>query len=232
MDAQRDFATIQDFLVGRLSDNARRAFEDRLVRDPELVRELEQSLRIRAGLQQLRTQGYFDKAASRSRSYLFWVPALAAAALAGVALFLPLSRVTGSTPILIASLESGMGTRTDVSRSVVAQFTFVSVRGDSAPKLDLPSVGLIEIRAAPGTDQTVHRYSVTLVRQDEGGFAHPVATLSSLAMGTDGYVHCYADAALLAAGSYVLRLQPDNDAPGIAEAFPFKLRAGVTGSPR
>jgi hypothetical protein len=114
---------------------------------------------------------------------------------------------------------------TDVTPLVTAHFTFISVRGGSAPDLDLPSAGLIEIRAAPTTRQTVHRYRVTLVRQEEGGFAESVAALAGLVLSTDGYVHCYADASRLAPGSYVLRMQPDTNTPGMAEVFPFNLRA-------
>jgi hypothetical protein len=227
--AERDFATMQDFIVGRLSDDERRAFEDRLVRDPALVRELEQSLRMREGLQQLRTQGYFGKAASRGASFRIWVPALLAAACTGLALFLWLAHVPGASPILVASLESRTA---DVRPLVAAHFTFVSVRGSATPDLDLPSTGLIEIRAAPSTRETFPRYRVTLVRQQEGGVAESVADLAGVGLSPDGYVHCYADASRLAAGSYVLRLQPDADTPGVAETFPFSLHAGVTGSSR
>ena len=225
--ADRDFATMQDFIVGRLSDDERRAFEDRLVREPTLVHELERSLRMRAGLEQLRAQGYFTKAAYRGGSSRNWVPALAAAACAGVALFLWLSRDIGPPPILLASLDSQAPA--DVRSAVAAHFTFVSVRGGAAPDLDLPAAGLIELRAAPSTLETIHRYRVTLLRQEEAGVTAAVADLGGLAVGTDGYVHCYADAARLAPGRYVLRIQPDPDTPGMAEKFPFTLRAHVTG---
>jgi hypothetical protein len=223
MNADRDFVTMQDFIVGRLSDEERRAFEDRLVQEPELVAELEQSLRMRAGLEQLRTEGYFRKTASRGGSFRIWIPALVAAAGAGLALFLWLSRVAGPSPILVASLESR--TAAGATSSVAAHFTFVSVRGGSAPDLDLPSAGLIEIRAAPNTRETVNRYRATLVSQNEGAVAGPVAALAGLALATDGYVHCYAYASRLAPGSYVLRIQPDTNTSGVAEEFPFNLRA-------
>ena len=125
MNADRDFATMQDFIVGRLSDEERQAFEDRLVREPALVRDLEQSLRMRAGLEQLRTEGYFQKTTYRGGSFRIWIPALVAAAGAGLALFLWLSRAAGPSPILVASLDSRTAAR--ATSSVVAHFTFVSV---------------------------------------------------------------------------------------------------------
>jgi anti-sigma-K factor RskA len=83
--ADRDFAMMRDYIVGRLSEVERRAFENRLVSDPGLARELEESLALREGLQQLRTQGNLPRAAARAAlpvtSPRLWRPALAAAAL-------------------------------------------------------------------------------------------------------------------------------------------------------
>jgi hypothetical protein len=230
MDADRDVATIQAFIVGRLPDDERRAFEDRLVRDPQLVRELEQSLRMREGFQQLRTQGYLEKTTSRSGSFRIWIPALAAAAAAGFALFLWLSRVAGPAPILTASAESH--TAADVRPLVAAHFTFLRMRSGSVPDLNLPPAGLIEIRATPSTRQAAQRYRVTLVRQNEEASREPVAALAGLALTSDGYVRCYADAARLVEGSYVLRLEPETNTPGMVDLFPFNLRTRDTGSPR
>jgi hypothetical protein len=218
----RDFERMQDFIVGRLSDDEHRAFEDRLARDPRLVHELEQSLRLSEGLHQLRAQGYFDKAASRARGSRFWRPVLAAAAIAGLALFLWLQPSTGPLPVLTASLDSRAPA---VGPSVAAHFTFVAVRDGSIPDLDLPSGGVIEFRAAPATHLTASRYRMTLVRQDEGGASKPVGTAAGLASSADGYVHGYADAARLEPGRYLLllRIEPDAEAPGTAEVFTFNL---------
>jgi hypothetical protein len=230
MNTGRDFTTMQDFITGRLSDDEHRAFEDRLVRDPALVRELERSLRMREGLRQLRTQGHLGRAASRGRSFRIWVPALAAAACAGLALFLWLSRAAAPSPVLVASLDSRAVA--DVTPLVAAHFTFVSMRGGSVPDLDLPSSGLIEIRAQPSARETPHRYRATLVRQEEAGSTEPVAVLAGLALSPDGYLHFYADASRLTRGSYLLRIQPDTDTGDMAEVFPFNLRAGVSESSR
>ena len=218
----RDFERMQDFIVGRLSDDEHRAFEDRLARDPALVHELEQSLRLSEGLHQLRAQGYFDKAATRARGSRIWLPLLAAAGIAGVALFLRLQPSTGPLPVLTASLDSRAPA---VGPSVAAHFTFVAVRDGSIPDLDLPSVGVIEFRAAPATHLTRSRYRMTLVRQDEGGASKPVGAAAGLALGADGYVHGYADASRLEPGRYLLRIEPDAANPGTGEVFPFNLRA-------
>ena len=221
-DADYDFERMQDYVVGRLSDAEQRAFEDRLVRDPALVHEFEQSLRLGEGLHQLRAQGYFDQAALRARGSRIWLPLLAAAAIAGLALFLWRQPSAGPSPVLTASLESRTA---GVAPSVAAHFTFVAVRDSSTPDLELPAGGVIEFRAAPATHLTASRYRMTLVQQDEAGGSTPVGAVAGLALSADGYVHGYADASRLGPGSYMLRIEPAAATPDTAEVFPFKLRS-------
>ena len=233
--AGRDYERMQNYIVGRLPDDESHAFENRLVKDPALVRELEESLRLREGLRRLREQGYFRKAASRGVSFRIWLPALVAAAGAGVALFLGVyrgtwvHRSTGPSPVLTASLESRFA---GVEPLIAAHFTFVSVRGSSTPDLDLPSAGLIEFRAAPVSRIGAPRFRLTLLRQSQGNAFESLGTLAGVALSTDGYVHGYADAARLEPGSYVLRIERDAAVAGAADSFPFNLRArGATPSP-
>lgn len=226
--AGHDFETMRDYIVGRLSDDERQAFEDRLVREPALVRELEESLRIREGLRQLRAQGYFASTASRSMRFLPWFPALAAAAVAGIALFLWAHRQGTASPLLMASPESR--SVSGVASSVSPLLTFVSVRGAASPDLDLPRAGLIEIRAAPVTGRTDFAYRLILLRRDGAGIPQPVGTLAPVALSSDGYVHCFADASRLSVGSYLLRVEPQSSEPAsttsdVAEfEFQFKTR--------
>ena len=220
----RDFERMQDYIGGRLSDDEHRAFEDRLIRDPGLVREFEQSLRLSEGLRALRAQGYVGKLASRHHRFQVWRPTLAAAAIAGLALFLWVQRTSEPSPILTASLESR-------ASGAAAHFTFVAMRESSRPDLDLPSSGIIEFRAAPTERITASRYQMTLVRED-GGSAKPVATVAGLVLGADGYVHGYADASRLGAGSYMLRVQADAATAGSGAEFVFNLRTRGAASAR
>jgi hypothetical protein len=228
----RDFAMMRDYIVGRLSDDERRAFEDRLVRDPSLVSELEESLALSEGLQQVRARGYFARAASRGRGFLLWRPALAAAAVAALALFLWGQREQRETsvspsvsPLLMVSLPQ-------VAQDAPKQFRFDSMRGGSAADdLDLPSTGPIEILVAPNTRSADSRYRVTLTRY-HGDTGEPVGSLAALAVGADGYLHCFVDAARLSAGSYVLEVAPDSATQGAGQQFQFNLLASGTHSSR
>jgi hypothetical protein len=230
MDASGEMDRVRDYIVGRLSDEERRTFEERLVRDPELVREFEQALELGEGLKELQAQGYFIKplakpaAKARARSLGLWLPAVAAAAIVGVVLFLWTQRSAAPPGALLASPESTASTGT---AAIAAQFTFVAMRGASTPDLDLPSAGLIEFRAAPGMHGAASRYRMTLLRNAESGPLQSLGVLSDLALGDDGYVHGYADAARLLPGSYVLRVDSGTAGGGASEEFAFTLRAGA-----
>jgi hypothetical protein len=218
IDVDSDLERMQDYVGGRLSEQEHRAFEERLLRDPALVREFEQSLRLRDGLEQLRTQGYFDEHAPRPRALRAWLPALAAAAaVAVVALFVWVQRASLPAGILQASLA---GNR---AAAPIAQFTFVSMRGGTAQELTLPPSGVVEFRATPPLHDAGTHYRMSLLRQDVAG-ARTLGSLTELTQGAGGYVHGFANAANLTPGLYTLRLEAD--APrGSAATFPFSFRA-------
>jgi hypothetical protein len=227
MGAGGDTDRVRDYLVGRLSEEERRTFEECLVRDPELVREFEQALELREGLRELQAQGYFIKPlarrSARARSFAMWLPTVAAAAIVGVVLFLWTQRSVAPPGVLLAAPGP---TASAGGAPIAAQFTFVSMRGASTPDLDLPSGGLIEFRAAPGMHEAASRYRMTLVRNDESGPSRSLGMLTDLAVGDDGYVHGYADAAHLLPGSYVLRVDSGTTGAGASEEFAFNLHAG------
>jgi hypothetical protein len=222
IDVGRDFERMRDYVGGRLADDERRVFEDRLTRDPELVREFERTLRLREGLEQLREQGHFARPAPRAaRRFLVWVPALAAAALAALTIILWVQPRADRPGALLAA--PGSGTATGGAPLVSAHFTFVPMRGSSSYDLDRPPAGLIEFRASPGTQVAGARYRMTLARVGQGGTTETVGTLTDLAAGADGYLHGYGAAARLTAGRYLLRIEPAGQAAGNALTFPFEL---------
>jgi len=232
-DSIRDVERIRDYLVGRLSEDERIAFQDRLARDPRLVHEFEQSLQLRDGLRELRTQGYFATASPNARNQRargLWYPLRVAAAAVIVGASLVVAwRVNHESSILTA-LPTPRPTSGAVPL-IAAHFTFVSMRDRESPKLALPSSGLIELRAAPET-RTAESYRVTLVRNPEGGVAQRLGVVTRLRLEADGYLHCYADSSRLAPGSYGLRIEPDGASPPGTQVFLFVLQPpGATASP-
>jgi len=214
--ASRDFERMQDYIVGRLSDDECRVFEARLAREPALVRELEESLRVREGLEQLRAKGYFAATAARARRARFWVPAVAAAAVAGLAVFLSWQREIVPSPILVGSVSAD-----DVVR-LTDGFTFRPMRGDSAAP-ERPSAGVIPIRFELDAQPAGSRYLVTLSRLERGGSADTIGVLRGLALSSEYghyYVHCFVDATGLSAGSYRLHVEREGaDADAVDYSF-------------
>jgi len=220
IDVGRDFERMQDYVVGRLSDDERRAFEDRLARDPALVQELEQSLRLREGLQQLREQGELARARPWTTSWRTWSPLLAAAAIAAVALFLRAQLAAPDSQFLRASIPSAVGGGVPAA---AAHLTFVATRSDTTPVVEVPGTGVVELRAAPGQRLPASLYRVTLIRSDAGS-SQTLGTANGLKLGADGYVHSYADASKLEPGSYRLRVEPEGVTAAPTDEFPFDLR--------
>jgi len=219
IDVGRDFERMRDYAVGRMSDDERRAFEDRLMRDPELVRELDRSLQLCEGLQQLETQGYFAQSApagagSRPRRLRMsnWLPALAAAAVGALALVLWVQPRSSAFGVLQASAGS----------PVAAQFNFMAMRGEPLPDLTLPSQGAIDFRVMPAAHATVSSFRVTLMRE---GRNEPLGKIGALTPDARGYIHTYADSGRLLAGTYRLLVEPDAGYHAPAESFEFRLRA-------
>lgn len=227
MDMARDFERMRDYVVGRLSEEENRAFEERLGRDPELVRELEQSLQLREGMEHLRAQGYFTRAPVRPRrlSSRPWLPTLAAAAALALVLFLWVepSRLpigVSQSPATLLTVAGGA--------PVAAQFTFVATREATAPRLGLPASGLIELRATPAERSAQSYYRVTLLREDDNGSSRPVGAVSNVALTADGYVHAYADASRLTTGAYEVRVEAVGEPQASAAVFRFTLGGRAT----
>jgi hypothetical protein len=232
IDVGRDFERMRDYADGRLSEEERRGFEDRLLRDPELVRELEQSLRLREGLEELRAQGYLGTAllgsgTARTRASRAWLPALAAAALAGVAVLLWVQPTARLAPVLTAAPVAGG--RADLAAPIAAEFTFVPMRGGAAPELTRPAQGLIELRAAPAGSASSYR--IALVLEREGEPSRALGEVPDLGVSADGYLHSYVQASRLPPGRYALRVSPAGSggtAGGSPETFRFTLRADAS----
>ncbi|MBS0580715.1 MAG: hypothetical protein JSR36_15770 [Proteobacteria bacterium] len=223
MHAAKDFATLQAFIAGHLPEEQERAFEERLAREPALVAELEQSLRMREGLRQLRSQGRLGSAAASRTRARAWLPALAMAASAVLGLFLWMSRVAAPAPVLLSSVTSGAFSAR--ASTITAQFTFVAMRGGTIPDLQLPSSGTVELRAASSAEAP--HYRSTLQRLPDAGAPQLVGTVAGLSAGPDGYIHVYVDARHLAVGRYALTVQADPTGPAADDVFEFNLRTAA-----
>jgi hypothetical protein len=109
----------------------------------------------------------------------------------------------------------------------VAHFTFVALRDGSTPVLARPAAGLIDLQVAPGDGTPPYRMSLSA--KSAGGVPKLLGTQSKLWLGSDRYVHAYVETDRLPTGTYELRLESANDAPGSAQTFIFTLGVPSSG---
>jgi anti-sigma factor RsiW len=218
IDVGRDLERIRDYVAGRLSDDEQQAFEDRLARDPGLVRELELSQRLREGLERLRERNQLNVPSRRGfPRHWPWAAGLAAT-VAVVALLLWVRPDDHQRVELMASAGP--------STAPAATFTFVAMRGPSTTTvLDLPADGVVELRASRPAESAGARYRMVLNRVDAGGGRVTVGDRSGLESGADGLVRVYTNAARLSPGDYELRLEADRRPGAAVEVFAFRLRS-------
>jgi hypothetical protein len=199
--AARDIEQIQSYLAGRLSEEDELLFQDRLAREPLLVRELEQSLGMRQGLKQLQAEGYFATRAPRVKSsrpgnLMHWLLPLAAAAVVAVVCFniwWEKGSVLTASPI--------MGRAADV------HFNFVAMRGAERPRLQLPAGGLIELDASPGM-LDAKTYRLTLIRELDST-RQSVGSVTGIAVAQGDILRSYVEASRLTPGNYLLLIEPE-----------------------
>jgi hypothetical protein len=213
MDVARDFQRMQDYIVGRLSGDELRLFEDRLASDPELVREFEQSLRLKEGLEQLRQQKRLASAAPLRTVLRITLPLLLAAALAAVALLIRPELLPARPPVLLAALPAAAAAPVDVS-----PLYLLSYRGDSATATHALRKDLIEVYVERPVNAP--RARLTLRPQTSTTMIGAAVTVD---VAQEGPLHAYLDGARLSPGDYVLTVEPLGGASEPSRSFPFTL---------
>jgi hypothetical protein len=221
---------VQNYIVGRLSDTERRAFENQLLSDVSLVRDLEQSLRLREGLEILRERKELVGLERHRRRTLFTgVVRAAAAAVAVIALCVGLYYVRQS-PAVVAASVAALPLSANKPLVVVESYSFATVReATQTPVLDLPSGGALELRALTSATGGGRTFRATL-EEIRGEEPFRLGAAEHLAPDADGFVAIYADTSHLQPGDYSLIVQSDVEDKTSAERFAFRLKrpAGAT----
>lgn len=223
IDVELDFVRMRDYLSGRMSDDDREAFEDRLIRDPELVRELELSLKLGTGLDDLRRS---DKLRSPPppprRNWL--IPLSIAAGLAAISLVIwTLRPRTDYAPLLVAS--PAIVATNGAPPAIAAQFSFIETRSLAIPDLNLPANGLIELRARPSHQSPALLYTITLEDREPANSSLTGGVLAGLKTDLDGYVRSYVEASRLHPGQYQLRVEAGAATDHVVDTFTFNFRS-------
>src|ERR1700733_15184169 len=120
--------SMKNYVAGRLSETDRAAFEDRLLTDEGLVRELEESLRLREGLEILRERRELGlQTPAQRRTWVSAVLRAGAAAMVIIVLYLGWHYVQRS-PAIVAASVAALRTNTSIPLVVVERHTFATLR--------------------------------------------------------------------------------------------------------
>lgn len=221
---------LQAYITGTLNEAQLRAFEDRLLCDESLVQELEDSLRLREGLEILRArQELKTRAPLRTRVPLrtrrLLLRALGAAAAAGIlAVGLAVLYRQPGPAVVAASLDA-----LHVSAVNPVRYTFAKLRGAAElPVLELPERGVLELRALTSASAAGTGFDVVLARV-RGENTVLLGAVEHVPVDADGFVAVYVDASALQAGDYGLsvvadgaKMKPSDENTG--ERFTFRLQ--------
>lgn len=228
-----DMEVLNDYIADRLPQGERDAFESRLVSDATLVQELEESLRLREGLEILRERDRLapPRPVRRRRAVAIALTSAAAAVFAGVVLYVGLPKGDRAPAVLAGSI-AGFGLDRGGSNHVAGPYSFASMRDASTtPRIELPPDGLMEFRILPSAVDAGRRYRVSLDAVRGGERYLEIGSADHLSVDDDGFVAFYADASKLAPGEYSLSVKPEFGPRPAQERYGLRLLPPHTETP-
>jgi hypothetical protein len=231
---KNDPTVVNRYLADQLTDAERSAFEARLALDPDVLRELEATARLKAGLQKLRDTGQLDAlvAEQQSRTPLFFS---AAAAVAVLVLGISLLRwnADGGAPMLAASI-SKLVDQSGSPLPIASTYAVYRKRDAYDAEIELPSSRqAIRLRVLPDATASAPtaggadvRYRVSLSAIDAGDSEEGAGSIERLQPAEDGFVTLFVDSAQLAPGPYRLVVSREGDDPSAgSESFSIRVKS-------
>lgn len=228
-----DEALANRYLADLLCEAERDEFEANLLRDPEAVRELEATARLKVGLWRLRETGELAPLLRPRPTFTQPWGAAVAASVAVLAIGVALFRWSVSPPdvMLAASVASlvdssgkalRIGTTRALLRTRAEQYDAV---------IELPETPqAIEFRLLPEGASKEASYRVNLSRLDGNDAAVPIATLGDLGIAADGFLAVFVDSSRLEPGRYLLAVSAETGHESAAATATFLVK--VTPSTR
>jgi hypothetical protein len=210
------------YLAGQLSQDEATVFEEAYARDPEIVADLERTLRLKEGLAILRERGELT-ALLRVAPRRQWFVRVAAAAVIAIAVGAAFWQRTS----LRDMVWPAPALRADNRQSAPVLGSYVLIRTrESSAALDVPlqpRAGVIELRILPAAFIPHGRYAARLVRREVSS-DQMIGEIESVTPGHDHFVTIYVDKGRLARGDYSVFLAPASAGPAAEEADQFTLR--------
>lgn len=223
---QDDAGIAQRYLAGQLSPPEQEAYEQYFIHNPDVVRELEATARMKVGLASLRDRGQLDSllqvAPTTSRRAALMAIAASVAVIAIVVGLWRDVRAPDSTALVASATRL-----IDSSGKPLAVGAIYAVMRTRATEYDavvtLPAQQqALELRVLP--EWSAPGYDVAFSRTVPSGGVVEVATVSDLQVRQDGFVSLYVDSSKLEPGSYLLRLSASHGQTGEASTSSFRLK--------
>lgn len=224
--SQQDPGIAQRYLAGQLSPSEQEEYEQFFIRNPDAVRELEATARLKAGLASLRDSGQLDslvRAVPTTNRRTAWIAMAASVAIVAVAAGLWRNVRAPDGAALVASAVDLI----DASGKplmIGATYALLRTRAtDHDAVVTLPvRPEAIELRVLP--ESTAPLYVATLSRILPGGAVAESATAGALQAGNDGFVRMYVDSSRIEPGLYALVLSTREDQAGEIPTSTFRLK--------
>jgi hypothetical protein len=207
---QDDPGLANRYLAGQLSPAELQVYEQHLLENPDVARELEGTARMKVGLANLRDSGQL-KMLLHERAAPRWLwSSLAAAALVILAIGLWRGVDAPREDTLVATAGELLD-RTGQPLAPGSSYALLRTRSsayDAVIELP-PQPKAIELRVRPETSAPA--YSVALSRLNADGSVLQIGAASELPVQSDGFVLLYVDSSRLESGPYLLVMTPAGD---------------------
>jgi hypothetical protein len=232
---QDDPALANRYLAGQLSPTELQAYEQHLLEDPDAVRELEATARMKVGLANIRDAGQLDSLLREAPPHLrrTVIAFAAAAALAVIAVGLWRGIDTPADAMLVAKAGELID-RSGRPLATGSTYALLRTRGSTRPLLGTSSFAYdavielpaepraIELRVRPETPAPA--YSVALSQIHSDASVVQIGNVSELKAEADGFVRLYVDSSRLESGPYLVVITPGPDRTAAStSAFRIKV---------
>jgi len=220
---QEDPGLASRYLAGQLAPAELQAYEQHLLENPDAVKELEATARMKVGLASLRDSGQLE-GLLRTPTRLRWQwPTLAAAA-ALIVIAVGLWR-GGDVPRATTLAATATELMDRSGQRLVAGSSYALLRTRSSAYdavMELPpQPRAIELRVRPETPASA--YGVALSRIQPDASVTQIGNVRGLKTESDGFVRLYVDSSRLEAGPYLLVITPVEDRTA-ASTTAFRIR--------
>jgi hypothetical protein len=216
---------VERYLADQLSPPEAEAFEAYYLDHPNMVREIEQALRLKEGLATLRDRGQLEELMNAPGSWRRWSTPLSIAAAVAVAVvggWAWLGSTAGSpVAATLDELVADAGTPLPLG----GKYLLVRTRGaDGALQIPFPADrSALELQMLPSAGAEGAPYSVTLATAN--GQPREVGEAKALSIGPDGLVTAVLDSGSLEPGRYTVELASEqSDATIPSDRFLIELR--------